>query len=118
MFNEVLIAEAAKQGVWALLYVALFAYTLKENRRQQEIAKEREDRLRSEYHEVRRESLERENKLTEFITTISQQFERLATGVEKLTEDVDEIKDELHLRNEVKKQRQEWRNNNEQGGNE
>lgn len=108
--GEVMIAEAAKQGLWALLYVALFSYTLRENRRQQEIAKDREERLRDEYQTLRRESLERETKLTEFITNISNQFERLANGIEKLTDDVDEIKDELHLKNEVKRRQQRREN--------
>lgn len=94
--GDVLIAEAAKQGLWAILYVSLFVYTLRESKR-------REDRLRDDYNELRKESRERENKLTSFITEITRQYERLATGVERLTIDVDEIKDELKLRREKQK---------------
>lgn len=104
--GNVLLAEAAKQGLWAILYVTLFVYTLRESRRQQEIGKEREDRLRNEYHELRNESRERENKLTMFINDITKQYERLATGVERLTLDVDEIKDELKLRREKEKKKE------------
>lgn len=90
-----LLAEAAKQGLWAILYVTLFIYVLTESKR-------RENRLRDDYNELRNESRERENKLTDFIHDISKQFERLARGVERLTLDVDEIKDELRMRKESK----------------
>lgn len=96
--SEVFIAEIARQGVWAILYVATILYTLHEARRQVEIANQREERMREENLQIRNESRERENKLTSFITDITKQFERLATGVERLTMDVDEIKDELKLR--------------------
>jgi hypothetical protein len=92
-----LVAEAAKQGLWAILYVTLFIYVLTESKR-------RENRLRDDYNELRNESRERENKLTDFIHDISKQFERLARGVERLTLDVDEIKDELRLRKETKEE--------------
>jgi hypothetical protein len=92
-----LVAEAAKQGLWAILYVTLFIYVLTESKR-------RENRLRDDYNELRNESRERENKLTEFIHDISKQFERLARGVERLTLDVDEIKEELRLRKESKEE--------------
>lgn len=98
--GDVLLAEAAKQGLWAILYVTLFVYTLMESRR-------RENRLRSDYESLRGESRDRENKLTSFITDITKQFERLATGVERLTLDVDEIKDELRLRREAQKEKGE-----------
>lgn len=93
--GDVMLAEAAKQGLWAILYVSLFAYTLRESRRQQDVAKEREDNLRKEYHMLREESRDRENKLTDFIHNISRQFERLATQYEKIAEDVQEIKVDL-----------------------
>lgn len=95
--GDVILAEAAKQGLWAILYVTLFVYVLRESKR-------REDRLRDDYNELRNESRERENKLTKFINEITRQYERLATGVERLTIDVDEIKDELKLRKERDKQ--------------
>lgn len=88
--GDALLAEAAKQGLWAILYVSLFVYTLYESKR-------REKRLRDDYESLREESRDRENKLTTFITDITNQYERLATGVERLTLDVDEIKDELKL---------------------
>lgn len=91
--GDVLLAEAAKQGLWAILYVSLFVYTLYESKR-------REKRLRDDYESLREESRDRENKLTTFITDITKQYERLATGVERLSLDVDEIKDELKLRRE------------------
>jgi hypothetical protein len=93
--GDVVLAEAAKQGLWAILYVTLFIFVLTESKR-------RENRLRDDYNELRNESRERENKLTDFIHDISKQFERLARGVERLTLDVDEIKDELRLRKENK----------------
>jgi len=91
--GDVLLAEATRQGLWAVLYVSLFVYTLKESKR-------REERLRNDYNELREESRERENKLTAFILEITKQYERLATGVEKLSIDVDDIKEELKLRKE------------------
>ncbi|WP_033829087.1 BhlA/UviB family holin-like peptide [Bacillus andreraoultii] len=100
--SQSLLAEAAKQGLWAVLYITLFIYTLKESRRQENNAKEREDRLREEYNELRKESRERENMLTTFINDITRAYERLATAVERLSYDVDDIKDELKLRKEDK----------------
>lgn len=102
--SQTLLAEAAKQGLWAILYISLFIYTLKESRRQENIAKEREDRLREEYNELRKESRERENMLTTFINDITRQYERLATAVERLSYDVDDIKDELKLRKSGKEE--------------
>lgn len=107
IYSENLLAEAAKQGLWAILYVSLFVYTLRESRRQQDLAKARENRLREEYQDLRHESQKRESKLTNFINEITKQFERLATSVERLTLDVDEIKDELKLRKERTQQQKE-----------
>lgn len=101
--QETLFAEAARQGLWAVLYIALFVYTLKESRRREEEAKQRENNLRQEYNQLRKESHERENLLMNFINDITKQYERLATAVERLTYDVDEIKDELKLRNRGEK---------------
>jgi dynactin complex subunit len=86
--GDVILAEAAKQSLWAVLYVTLFVYVLRES-------KQREERLRQEYQELRQESRDRENKLTEFINKMSRQFERLATQYEKISEDVKEIRVEL-----------------------
>lgn len=95
MLDDILLAELTKQGLWAILYVTLFIYTLRENRRYQEVSKERENQLRSEYHALRSESREREEQLTQFIHSISQQFERLAVQYEKIAKDVQEIKIDL-----------------------
>lgn len=91
MVDGSLLKEATKQGLWAVLYVSLYIYTLRESRR-------REDKLREDYQELRQESRERENKLTVFINEISKQYERLATSLEVLSSDVDDIRDELKFR--------------------
>ena len=91
--SEVLVAEATKQGLWAVLYVSLYVYTLFESKR-------RENQLRDDYIQLRDESRSREDKLTDFITEITKQYERLATGIDRLTFDVDEIKDEIKRKNE------------------
>lgn len=98
--GDIMLAEAAKQGLWAILYVTLFIYVLTEGKR-------RENRLRDDYNELRQESREREHKLTDFIHDISKQFERLARGVERITIDVDEIKDELRIRKEKENEKGE-----------
>lgn len=100
MSSEAFISEIMQQGIWAVLYVTLFVYTLRESKRQQEVAKEREDAMKKEYQELRHESHDRESKLMNFLNETTKQFERLATGVERLTLDVDEIKDELRLRSD------------------
>ena len=93
---EVIFAEVAKQGLWAVLYVTLFLYTLRESKR-------REERLRDDYVQLQNDNRDRENKLTSFLTDITKEFERLATGFERLTVDVDEIKDEIKIRKEVER---------------
>ena len=99
IFNsEVFVKEVARQGIWAILYVGTVLYTLYELRRQMDVAAKREESMRQENLQIRNEAMSRENKLTTFISDITKQFERLATGVERLTMDVDEIKDELKLR--------------------
>jgi len=98
--SDAFLSEVMQQGVWAVLYVTLFVHTLKESRRQQEVAKVREDVMKKEYQELRHESYERESKLMSFINETTKQYERIATGVERITMDVDDIKDELRLRKE------------------
>ena len=90
--NDLISQQVAKQGLWAILYILLFVYTLRESRLHQENAKERENNLRQEYHLLQEESRDRENKLTEFINNISKQFENLATQYEKIAEDIQRIK--------------------------
>ena len=65
---------AVQQGLWAVLFVSLFLYQLKEGRRREDVAGERE------------------SKLTTFITEISKQFEILAKQYERMSEDIREIK--------------------------
>ena len=114
LFSEAVVTEVIQQGIWAILYVSLFVYTLRESKRQQEISKSREDELRREYKEFREEGYSREQKLMKFINDTTAQYERIATGVERLSLDVDEIKDELFIRRERRKAEEEWkRKNNE-----
>lgn len=101
-FSGEILSEAAKQGLWAILYVALFIYTLKESRRQEVNAYNREERIHKDFTKFREECQKRERMLTDFINDITKQYERLAVAFEKLTYDVDAIKDELKLRNAKK----------------
>lgn len=107
MSSEAFLSEIMQQGIWAVLYVTLFVYTLRESKRQQEVAKKREDLMKKEYQELRHESYDRESKLMVFLNETTKQYERIATGVERLTMDVDEIKDELRLRSERRKEKDE-----------
>lgn len=65
---------ASKQGVWAILFISLFYYQLKDCRRREQ------------------DSLEREAKVLEFITEITKQFEGLVKQYERLVDDVQDIK--------------------------
>lgn len=71
---------AVQQGLWAVLFVSLFLYQLKEGRRREDIA------------------TERESKLASFITEISKQFEILAKQYERMSEDIREIKCDISKR--------------------
>lgn len=93
--TDILIAEATKQGLWAILYITLYFYTLREGRRQQTISATREDNLRAEASVLRKEGIEREAKLTDFINNMAEQFERLATQYEIMAADVQEIRIDL-----------------------
>lgn len=107
MTSEAFMTEIMQQGIWAVLYVTLFVYTLRESRRQQDVAEKRETLLKREQEEFRREGYARESKLMDFINETTKQYERIATGVERLTMDVDEIKDELKLRSDRAKRENE-----------
>lgn len=64
-----MVYEAAlKEGLWAVLFVSLYLYQL-------------------------RDSKTRENKLMKFIDEISVQFEKLAKQYDRLSDDVKAIKD-------------------------
>ncbi|WP_028978083.1 BhlA/UviB family holin-like peptide [Sporolactobacillus terrae] len=93
--TDLLITEATKQGLWAILYITLYFYTLREGRRQQTISATREDQLRDEASMLRKECLDREAKLTNFIDNMAKQFERLATQYERIAADVQEIRVDL-----------------------
>lgn len=99
MISGDLMAEAAKQGLWAILYISLFVYTLKESRRQETNATQREQRIQKEFLEFREDCRKRETTLTTFINDITKQYERLAVAVERLSVDVDDIKDEIKIKN-------------------
>ncbi|HJV45295.1 MAG TPA: BhlA/UviB family holin-like peptide [Bacillota bacterium] len=84
--QDILFSSAAQQGIWAILFVSLYLYQLREARRLQSEAKDRE------------------NKLTDFISKISTQYEVLAHQLELLTkryekmgDDISEIKTELQV---------------------
>ncbi|MFS0841180.1 BhlA/UviB family holin-like peptide [Paenibacillus sp. 1P03SA] len=73
--DQTIIDAALKDGLWAVLFVSLFLYNLKESKT-------------------------RENKLMNFIDEISKQFEALAKQYERLSEDVRTIKDDIKSRRE------------------
>jgi septal ring factor EnvC (AmiA/AmiB activator) len=75
--EESIIQTAAQQGIFAVLFVALFFYQLRESRRQLDVAQSREDKLMA------------------FLNDISKQFESLDAKYEKISCDVTEIKSEL-----------------------
>ncbi|KTS84422.1 hypothetical protein NS115_03550 [Paenibacillus jamilae] len=73
--DQNLIDAALKDGLWAVLFVSLYLYQLKDAKT-------------------------RENKLMNFIDEISAQFEALARQYERLSEDVRTIKDDIKSRRE------------------
>ncbi|BAF60355.1 predicted membrane protein [Pelotomaculum thermopropionicum SI] len=72
--EEQIYTLAFKEGLWAVLFVTLFVYQLRESRRLQDVAKEREDRL------------------TALINDITKQLETLATKYERMSYDLQEIR--------------------------
>jgi hypothetical protein len=68
--DQHLIDAALKDGLWALLFVSLYLYQLKDAKT-------------------------RENKLMKFIDEISAQFEKLARQYERLSSDVKTIKNDI-----------------------
>lgn len=83
--EETLFNYAFKEGVWAVLFVSLYYYQLKESRRLQEDAKQRED------------------KLTAFIHDITKQFEGLTEQYQRMANDVNDIKCSVTIRKEGRK---------------
>ncbi len=68
---------AAKEGIWAALFIFLLLYQLNQNK------------------QTRAESRERESILTDFIREMSKNFESLTSQYERLSNDVDYIKVEV-----------------------
>lgn len=73
-----LVDLALKDGIFALLFVALFLYQL-------------------------RESKSRENRLMNFIDEITEKFETLSKQYERLSEDVRSIRDGISSRRQSRK---------------
>lgn len=74
MEETTVFSYAFKEGLWAVLFVSLYYYQLRESRRLQDEAKARED------------------KLTEFMHDLTKQFEALAKQYEKIATDVNDVK--------------------------
>lgn len=72
--EELLVNGAGREGFFAVLFIALFVYQLKENRRTMDKAEEREE------------------KLTSFLEEMKDEFSRLGRQYERLADDVDEIR--------------------------
>lgn len=83
--EETVARYAIKEGLWAILFVSLYYYQLKESRRLQDEAKQRED------------------KLTAFIHDITKQFEALADQYKCMAEDVNDIKHVITIKKEARK---------------
>jgi DnaJ-domain-containing protein 1 len=72
--EDAILKGALEQGLWAVLFISLYLWELRENRRREDESRKREDRL------------------MQFIEDISQQFENLNNRYEKLNSDVADIK--------------------------
>jgi hypothetical protein len=71
MFGETeLLKLVQSEGVWALLFVILFVWTLKK-------------------------SDQRETRLMSFMDTMKEEFGNLVRQYERMSEDIEEIKDEM-----------------------
>lgn len=76
--ESTILQTAAQQGLWALLFISLYFYQLRESGRRENESKDRED------------------KLTSFLIEISKQFEGLVKQYENIAQDVQDIKLEIH----------------------
>ncbi|KAF6658853.1 BhlA/UviB family holin-like peptide [Paenibacillus polymyxa] len=94
--EQTLISAALKDGIFAVLFVALFLYQLRESRRIQDDGKDRESRIQDEAAarelRINTEAREREDRLLKLAEGIAQQFETLAGQYETLRIDVNDIK--------------------------
>ena len=70
LVEELITRAAVEQGIWAILFVSLFFYQLKESKR-------------------------REERLMAFIDDIAQQFKILDSRTNKISCDLDDIKHQL-----------------------
>ncbi|QMV41845.1 BhlA/UviB family holin-like peptide [Cohnella cholangitidis] len=75
--EQSMIESATQQGIWAVLFISLYLYQLREGKRRES------------------ESKTREEKLTDFISEMLKQFEGLSRQYENISDDVQEIKSEL-----------------------
>lgn len=75
--SEALIKEAAANGIWTLLAIALLFYTINSNDK-------REERLIEEHKEREKESKEREDKLMDHLDKTNDSHEKIASSMEKL----------------------------------
>lgn len=78
--EELLTKGALKEGFFALLFISLLIYQIRENR----------------YHLNKAE--ERENKLISFLDEMKEQYAALTRHYERLSEDVAVLKDRLDRR--------------------
>ncbi|MCM3784303.1 BhlA/UviB family holin-like peptide [Neobacillus mesonae] len=94
--DTALINAALKDGIFAVLFVALFLYQLREARRMSDEAKAREERIQTEARErevrIQDEAKNREDRLMTLAEDLTARFETLAGQYESLALDVHEIK--------------------------
>lgn len=94
--DTALINAALKDGIFAVLFVALFLYQLREARRMMDDAKLREERMQTEARDremrIQVEAKGREDRLMSLAEDLTSRFETLAGQYETLALDVHEIK--------------------------
>lgn len=78
--EEILMRTASSQGFFAVLFVGMLIYQLHENKINQEKAEAREE------------------KLTRFLDDMKEQFAALVRQYERLSDDVEDIKEKLDRR--------------------
>lgn len=86
--SEQLIAEAAKNGIWTLLAVALLIYTIKSNH-------EREERIIKGNHERERESAIRENKLMDHLDRTNESHKEITESNRQLAESMKKLESKM-----------------------
>jgi uncharacterized protein YoxC len=85
--EDVLMKGALKEGFFALLFVGLLLYQMKENRTSLNKAEERENRLISFIEGMKEE-----------FTGLTRQFERLSDQFERLSDDVEAMQRQIDKR--------------------